>query len=308
MNYTQLDLNGNPQRTPDEILATACAERHPEVITAAFSGGDDSLAALHIAARFAREHGYRFEVLHLDTGIGIPETQEYVVRHCQEHGFPLYIYRAAENKKADGTPDPKIYEEAVLYRWRGFPGFGIHSKTYQDLKQRSFDRYKRERWEGRQALYATGMRRAESVRRRNRPEYEVRGRTTWACPVIHWMHADLLAYFEQYDIERNPVARLLGHSGECECGAGGGGAARLEQIRQHYPDFAARIDALADECARRGLCATWGGCKKQLRVASEQMDMFAFCSDCADQAVEDIEHNPLLMIGVEETPHREVYP
>jgi hypothetical protein len=38
------------------------------------------------------------------------------------------------------------------------------------------------------------------------------------------------------------------------------------------------------------------------------MDMFAFCSDCADQAVEDIEHNPLLMIGVEETPHREVYP
>jgi 3'-phosphoadenosine 5'-phosphosulfate sulfotransferase (PAPS reductase)/FAD synthetase len=301
MNYTQLDLNGNPQRTPDEILAAACAERDPVVITAAFSGGDDSLAAMHIAARFAREHGYPFEVLHLDTGIGIPDTQAYVIRHCQEHDFPLYIYRAAENTYEDGTPNPKIYEALVLGIWRGFVSSQGHGIVYTDLKQYSFERYKRERWQGKQALYVTGLRRAESVRRRNRPEYEVRGRTTWACPVIYWTHADLLAYFEQHSIERNPVAVLLGHSGECECGAGNGGAARLEQIRQHYPDFAAHIDALAAECARRGLCATWGGCKKQLRVASEQMDMFAFCSDCADQAAEDVEHNPLLMIGVEDT-------
>jgi 3'-phosphoadenosine 5'-phosphosulfate sulfotransferase (PAPS reductase)/FAD synthetase len=51
MNYTQIDLNGNPQRTPDEILTAACAEREPVVITAAFSGGDDSLATLHVAAQ-----------------------------------------------------------------------------------------------------------------------------------------------------------------------------------------------------------------------------------------------------------------
>jgi 3'-phosphoadenosine 5'-phosphosulfate sulfotransferase (PAPS reductase)/FAD synthetase len=301
MKYTQLDLHGNPQRTPDEILAAACVEREPEVITAAFSGGDDSLAVLHIAARFAQRNGYRFEVLHLDTGIGIPEAQEYIVRHCQEHNFPLHIYRAAENTYADGRPDPKIYEDLVLGVWRGFVSPQGHGIVYTDLKQRSFERYKRERWEGKHALYATGLRRAESVRRRNRPEYEVRGRTTWACPVIHWTHADLRAYFEQHGIERNPVSVLLGHSGECECGAGNGGTARLEQIRYHYPDFAARIDALAAECARRGLCATWGGCKKQLRVASEQMDMFAFCSDCADQAAEDAEHNPMLLIGVEDT-------
>jgi 3'-phosphoadenosine 5'-phosphosulfate sulfotransferase (PAPS reductase)/FAD synthetase len=301
MSYTQLDLNGNPQRTPDEILAAACAERQPEVITAAFSGGDDSLATLHIAARFAREHGYRFEVLHLDTGIGIPDTQEYVVRHCQEHGFPLYIYRAAENTYEDGTPNPKIYEALVLGIWRGFVSGQGHGIVYTDLKQYSFQRYKREQWGGLHVLLATGMRRAESRKRKNRPEYERRGTMTWANPVIHWTHADLLSYFEQHGIERNPVSVLLGHSGECECGAGNGGAARLEQIRHHYPDFAARIDALAAECARRGLCATWGGCKKQLRVASEQMDMFAFCSDCTDQAAEDAEHNPLLMIGVEDT-------
>jgi hypothetical protein len=148
MNYTQLDIDGNPQRTPDEILAAACAERDPMVITAAFSGGDDSLAALHIAARFAREHGYQFEALHLDTGIGIPDTQEYVIRHCQEHNFPLHIYRAAENTYADGRPDPKIYEDLVLGVWRGFVssqghGFCVHrpeAAQFRTLQKRKMGR------------------------------------------------------------------------------------------------------------------------------------------------------------------------
>jgi 3'-phosphoadenosine 5'-phosphosulfate sulfotransferase (PAPS reductase)/FAD synthetase len=287
-------------RTPEEILADACAAHPPEVITACFSGGDDSLAALHIAAQFAQQHGYRFEVLHLNTGIGIPETESYVIRHCAEWGYPLYIYRATENTKADGTPDPKVYEDCVLERWRGFPGFGSHGVVYTDLKQRGFERYKRDRWSGKQALYATGLRRAESRRRSKRPEWERRGRTIWACPVIHWHHADLLAYFDRYSIERNPVAVLLGHSGECECGAGNGGPLRLAMLRKHYPAFAARLDALAARIRARNpeYCATWGGCRQQMRVGADTMDMFDFCSDCADYAAR--ETDPLLMIGVEE--------
>src|SRR5262245_34867070 len=138
-----------------ETISEACERYQCSKVFALFSGGDDSLAALRVAA----EHPNFRAAVHCNTGIGVEATREFVRETCRQLRCPLLEYRAAENVNGKGQPDPQIYEQHVLEY--GFPGptkFG-HGKMYARLKERGLRRLFREETDGREnVVLASGCR------------------------------------------------------------------------------------------------------------------------------------------------------
>ena len=211
-----------------ETISEACETHRCTKVFALFSGGDDSLAAL----RVAREHPCFRAAVHCNTGIGVEATREFARETCRELRCPLIEFKATENVKANGEPDPQIYEQMVMEY--GFPGptkFG-HGKMYVRLKDRGIRRLLREHTDGKEnVVLASGCRREESTRRMGTSERIHQGefvsstgrinekRRIWVNHIIDWTKAQTLTFSRSCVLRRNPVSELIGKSGECLCGA-----------------------------------------------------------------------------------------
>lgn len=198
-----------------------------------FSGGHDSLSATAAAATMP---GF-VAAVHINTGIGIEETREFVHDTCKARGWPL-IELFAE----------RTYEELVLTRG-GFPsGPKSHNSMYYFLKQRQVRRLVREHKQGRlgRVRLVTGIRLDESVRRMGAgisvPERR-EGAQVWLNPILHWTAFKVSQFIDSEGLKRNQVVDTLHRSGECLCGA----LARPDEIKDidlWYPKMGARIHAL----------------------------------------------------------------
>ena len=67
------------------VLDRVFVEHQPIALYAMFSGGHDSLVAAHLAA----QHPRFTACVHIDTGIGIEQTREFVHETCHRQGWPL---------------------------------------------------------------------------------------------------------------------------------------------------------------------------------------------------------------------------
>lgn len=211
-----------------EAISEACEDYGAKKVFALFSGGDDSLAALRVAV----EHPKFVAAVHCNTGIGVEATREFCRETCKELRCPLIEYKAAENVNAKGEPDPQIYEQMVMQY--GFPGatkFG-HGKMYVRLKERGIARLLREQTDRQEpVVLASGCRKEESNRRMGTTKRIQQGwvspstgkvsekRRIWVNHLFDWSKPDTLEMSASHGLERNPVAKLIGKSGECLCGA-----------------------------------------------------------------------------------------
>lgn len=237
---------------------------------ALFSGGHDSLCATHVAMT----NGYAQEVVHVNTGIGIEATREFVRETCAEHGWPLNELHPTEP-----------YDDLVIER--GFPGPAMHYIFYTRLKERCLSAFARERKAKRGAplVYCTGVRKQESARRARgqQQEWEHAPKLgwTWRAVILEWSKADCNAYIETHGLRRNPVVDLLHMSGECLCGAFAR-PGEIDEIRGWYPETAARIATLEGRVAAAGHHGcVWG--HRPPNVAREQMWLLPpgpLCSSC----------------------------
>src|SRR5690349_7088912 len=111
------------------FMALDGAERDYEPVArfALFSGGHDSLANTSVCMEWARDRGVEMKVAHVATGIGIPETFEFVESVCEAQGWPLVVYSAEEHGRT--------YESLVMEY--GFPGPAHHNLMYNQIKQRA---------------------------------------------------------------------------------------------------------------------------------------------------------------------------
>lgn len=218
----------------EQIIARSIEEYRPLATFALFSGGDGSLAATH----WAMNNVPGCQVAHINTGIGIPRTSEYVRETCAREGWPLTEIRAKEDCGQD-------YDEIVIEH--GFPGPGSHSLMYRRLKERAIEELVRRTKTKRRdkVMLLTGICHDDSARRSGYGGREIttKGAQLW---VNHkywagqsWTHH----YLVRANIPRNPVAIELGMSGECLCGAFAS-KGELRIVKRVCPMTAARIEDL----------------------------------------------------------------
>ena len=236
-----------------EILDRGYEEHKPVATFLLFSGGHDSLTATHLSASWCQERGLPFKVAHVNTGIGVEETREFVRDTCRQHEWDLVELHADREEQT--------YEYIV--RNYGFPAPGSHSFVYRRLKERKIERLVREAKQdyprGARVFLLTGIRREESERRMLHADFQRRRRAhVWMAPLEHWSRLDCNDYIASNGLHRNPVVDLLHMSGECLCGAFARVDAMLE-LEHWFPDTGAYIHGLGQQVGARGhVNCLWG--------------------------------------------------
>lgn len=276
-----LDLFGAPladlEIQAHTILERAIQRHDPVAILGLFSGGIDSLAAVHIASQHPRFTG----CLHINTGIGIPETSEFVADVCSTYKWPYHAKWPGE------VSTEWTYEDMVLAK--GFPGPGAHRYAYSWLKQRALRRATQEFKQHRtdRVLMVSGVRGAESARRMGYAAEEYReGARVFVSPLLYWPSGTPRQYAKQNNLFINPVAENLHRSGECNCGAFAPDNER-GLVAAFYPAFENYLAELEYRAARRGVHAAWG--QRPSPVLNDYPEMpklpMIMCSSCTDEEV-----------------------
>lgn len=227
---------------PEEIARQYSASR----IFAFFSGGDDSLVATH----FGMEHGAH-EVIHINTGTGIKQNREFVLETVQAYGWPF----------RELHPPDWTYRDMVLRK--GFPGPAGHRYAYSWLKERAIAKLVRETKRSRhdRVILLTGVRRKESARRMGYVQAVLRlGARVWLAPAFEFSKLDIADYKRIHNLPTNPVAKVLGRSGECNCGAFAQQppSRELVKIQQFDPELHAEIMRLQQDAKEAGKHWKWG--------------------------------------------------
>jgi len=253
-----------------EIISSAIKEFDPIKVYALVSGGNDSTVTGHLAAK----NGAGVDAfVHINTGIGVEQTREYVREFSEWLEIPLIEKHA-----------PRSYEDLVMEY--GFPGPAAHRYMYIWLKERSLRQVRKEAQDGqnRRVLFITGVRSSESSRRMGHVEAVRReGNVVWVAPIREFEHQDIWDYRDRFELPRNEVVDILHMSGECLCGAFSK-PKELDWLAMWYPDVAARIRNLEKLVHGAGLKSChWGPqSSKKIREAPGPL-----CSGCVYDALED---------------------
>ncbi len=214
----------------DEVIR----QYSPVKVLGLFSGGDDSLTATHIAS----QHPSFSYAIHINTGIGVPETRQFVRATCESFEWNLREYFAR-----DCGQD----YEAIVAQY-GFPGPGAHGKMYIRLKERALRVAIREAKNGHSrrstVMLISGARPQESDRRMGHAQRITKiGSQIWLNLIYDWSKSDCLRYLASRKVERSPVVKKIHKSGECLCGSFAV-KGEFEELKFWYPDYAAYIQSL----------------------------------------------------------------
>ncbi len=235
---------------------------------ALLSGGDHSLVATH----HAMDRGLADEVIHIDTGIGVPECKEFVEEICHRFGWRLRVL----------TPPPgKSYWNMVMKF--GFPGPAMHYLYYRNLKERAIRQLVKESKVKRldEIALISGVHRQESARRMGfaKPLVKI-GSQVWLAYLYDWSEIDFASYKREHSLPTSPVKAKLGFSGECLCGA----FAKPNEIKKlelHYPATAAYIHGLEADVRAEGKHCVWG--TRPGKTNRYDIPFMPLCSSCPTQ-------------------------
>jgi len=223
-----------------------------------FSGGHDSLTACHVASL----HPAFSLAAHINTGIGVPQTREFVRWTCEHEGWLLAEYHAEHDCG-------QSYEQLVIER--GFPGPPHHYKMYNRLKERCLNVLKKEAKTGHsrraKVLLVSGCRSQESERRLGNTEpMQIAGSFVWSAVIHDWSKDDCNRYIEAMGLRRNPVVDLIHKSGECLCGAfaqppehpyTGERGPEFRELAMWFPEAAAEIERIEAKVRAAGHEWNW---------------------------------------------------
>lgn len=248
-----------------DVLEAAIEEYKPVKKYVLFSGGNDSTGLLHRVWTA----GLCDAAVHVNTGIGVEQTRDFVRTYCKDLGIPLI----------EKHPPNKTYREIVLEH--GFPGPGAHRFIYVWLKERAIMELVRESKAAfkDRVMLITGVRKSESTRRMGHVEAVKRvGAQVWVAPLVDYTKSDLIDYRIENKIPENPVSAILHMSGECLCGAFAK-PGELGDLEIFFPETARYIRALEKEVEAAGVKrCQWGAKDKRKVDQSEPVGML--CSDC----------------------------
>lgn len=230
--------------TPEHIILRAIETYEPTHIFGLFSGGDDSLTVTH----FAKQHlgDLMDAIVHINTGIGLPETRAFVDTACNALGWNLLEYKAKDQGQD--------YEQLVLAH--GFPGPDHHTKMFNRLKERALRALNRDH-PGGNIMLISGLRQQESGRRMRLKSEPIQkdGRRIWCAPFFYWTNDQVRDYRATMSLPKNPAKEFLCMSGECLCGAYAR-KGELTQIETFFPATGAYLRDLEKRVRTAGF--PWG--------------------------------------------------
>lgn len=280
----------SPAKRGHEILS-ALQDHQPDHVYAAVSGGTDSTTALH----FARHSQIELDgILHVDTGIGIPEARAHVEELGEKWDLPVV---ALSDSNVRYSQD----QYRTLVKLFGFPGSTIHAHraVRNNLKDKPFAEFE-SHLDGQLALIS-GVRKHESNRRYEKLSQEglqVDGQQPtpadstgliWASPLLDFTDSDINAYREKHDIPDSEL--ILCASGECLCGAFENREV-LTDLEAFHPEVAHEIFQLEWEVVERAArgevrpeYALWAhGSQTQAEQfgSSDADQQFLGCADCEE--------------------------
>lgn len=221
------------------------------------SGGNDSYTVAHLFRDVATHQ------VHANTGTGMEATREFVRTTAAAWDVPLIEHSPEPGKGYFDLVRGNVMARSrksgqLVQAWPGgFPGPAAHGVMYQRLKERALEKVPHDfgisKSKTQRVVFIAGRRRPESKTRSTIPYVDPRGTIVWVSPLAVWHKADLRAYRLLFpDVPLNPVAQVLGMSGECGC-LSNATAGEADRWRAAYPDdpFIRKIDEVEAEIADR---------------------------------------------------------
>lgn len=274
--------------TSEQIFDRAFDQHDPDTVYVLVSGGHDSLTTLHVT--YSLPNVEIDGVVHIDTGIGVPETREFVKQRCDDLGLDFI-------KVGSDYRLPREEYDSLVERY-GFPGPAVHRWMYLNLKGKPLQRFVNEHDED--VLLVSGVRQAESTNRMENIDdtgIQEKDGALWTSPLLTWTQQDINKYRDAHDLPTNPVVNELHMSGECLCGAYAD-RRELEMLKIFYPDTARAIEVLEldvlDKVERGDVqeeYALWGNGTMSDGELSARLDndqtTFELCSDCEDRCASE---------------------
>ncbi len=268
----------DPIKSSKQIITEAISRFSPSAIVIMFSGGNDSLAAYHVAKNLDIPLTH---FVHGVTGTGIKETKDFARQVGRQESGLHYIEADA------GT----AYFDYV--QRKGFFGRGLiaHSYAYHILKAQPFRKVCakiRKRRRNFNILLINGARSSESLNRKNNFKSTFNTdpaakNNIWVNLIHDWEKKDCSDFLSENSIKRNPVSELLCRSGECLCGTMQSDEERKE-ASLWFPDWGNWIDNLEKSVCKK-FPWKWGVeiNKYHLRElrGQQKMDLFQpACTSC----------------------------
>jgi len=212
------------------------------VIHCFFSGGRDSALSCFIAYRVAKLRNWGFRLIHIDTTIGLEDTERYVKRYAEWLGAELVVLRpdlTFEEYVAKYPYWPHVYPPHM--RW-----------CYHKLKRIPTERYIRQHYRDGDII-VLGIRGAESLfREREYNEvfttkyYSDAGvKTKIWLPLLYVGDEAVDRLIMRFGIPESPVWKKIGISGECFCLAGSSKSGVIRATKA-YPELAERLIRIDD--------------------------------------------------------------
>jgi 3'-phosphoadenosine 5'-phosphosulfate sulfotransferase (PAPS reductase)/FAD synthetase len=201
------------------------------------SGGKDSLVATHFTLSDLEGLSIGKYVVFVDTTVMCPGTRSFVEDVGRLFGWNLTILRPRIDfwtlVGEKGYPMPSLRRRWCCYKLKLQPIMEFVSCLREPRAE------------------VTGLRRSESVRRRNLQELFFLDRSkVWKyAPIVNWTEATVLEYIRKHGLPMPPNYRL-GINETCLCGAFSS-EKQMTAVKAHFPGFFARFVEL-ERGFRRG--------------------------------------------------------
>ena len=227
--YPSVDLS------PEGIINEVLTIHGRKTFWVLCSGGKDSISVVHyIATNFPDQFA---GVLHINTGVGIKLTTTWLEEYCKKMGWPFQMR----------SPPEGTYRDIVLKV--GFPNAGLHTIVMRLLKLITMRKFISETPE-RKANHALigGIRAFESDRRMVNAKSPISrdGSLFFVNPFLMKEDEWVYKYLLTNGLEKTPVHKYLGMSGECMCGSYAGMGER-EKIKFLDPELDAFLTQLTKD-------------------------------------------------------------
>lgn len=266
-----------------KILNTAIETWKPVALISLFSGGYDSMITAHILHQLDTS-GLPIQVWAIDTKLAADGWHEYVTGVASGFGWNFHIY---DNQKGYDEFVELVEKCGCPYSREG------HIAVFRRLKERAFDALLKMNKRNRQdkVLFCSGMRRAESVQRRNSKEIERIGKSNkvFAAPIVHWPDEQCDLYRIENNLPDNPFYNTVKGSGDCQCNWGD--FINMRTLQKYSPKLAAGNVAVINKISRELHGFGWDsqpeGQEEMLKDFSGEANLTSpfLCANCSRRKI-----------------------